>query len=375
MGPAVGVVAEPTVEAPGPWAFRSRSTRKPATCRRSAASPRRQGDRRRPTSLSDLARRRDLRWSDGASQSRSYRDARQPALPRRDDVRRLGRARPRRVDRDHPPGARRRDQLHRHRRHLLAGRVGDHRRQGAARAAARRRHPGHQVPRPDGRADGPARAATRTSGATPGAGSSRRSRTACAGCRPTGSTSTRCTAPTPAPTTRRPSPRSPTCSGRARSAPSAPRRSRRTEIVEAQWIAERRGWAGSSPSSRRTRSSSAASRRDVLPVAERYGLGVLPWSPLAGGWLTGRYRKGQDTPQSQPGAADARPVRPVHARRTRPSSTRPTRSPCSPRSPACRWSTWRSRSSCSTRRSRRRSSGRARMEQLESPARGGRRAR
>jgi aryl-alcohol dehydrogenase-like predicted oxidoreductase len=38
---------------------------------------------------------------------------------------------------------------------------------------------------------------------------------------------------------------------------------------------------------------------DVLPVAERYGMGVLPWSPLAGGWLTGRYRKGADIPQSK----------------------------------------------------------------------------
>ena len=27
-------------------------------------------------------------------------------------------------------------------------------------------------------------------------------------------------------------------------------------------------------------------------------MGVIPWSPLAGGWLTGRYRKGQDLPQS-----------------------------------------------------------------------------
>jgi aryl-alcohol dehydrogenase-like predicted oxidoreductase len=38
--------------------------------------------------------------------------------------------------------------------------------------------------------------------------------------------------------------------------------------------------------------------RDVLPVAEKYGMGVIPWSPLAGGWLTGRYRKGQEVPQS-----------------------------------------------------------------------------
>ncbi|HEY7273120.1 MAG TPA: aldo/keto reductase, partial [Actinoplanes sp.] len=37
---------------------------------------------------------------------------------------------------------------------------------------------------------------------------------------------------------------------------------------------------------------------DVLPVARAYGMGVLPWSPLAGGWLTGRYRKGQDIPES-----------------------------------------------------------------------------
>jgi aryl-alcohol dehydrogenase-like predicted oxidoreductase len=37
---------------------------------------------------------------------------------------------------------------------------------------------------------------------------------------------------------------------------------------------------------------------DVLPTCERHGMGVIPWSPLAGGWLTGRYRKGQDLPTS-----------------------------------------------------------------------------
>jgi aryl-alcohol dehydrogenase-like predicted oxidoreductase len=36
-------------------------------------------------------------------------------------------------------------------------------------------------------------------------------------------------------------------------------------------------------------------------------LGVLPWSPLAGGWLTGRYRKGQDAPTSR--RADRMPAR------------------------------------------------------------------
>ena len=29
---------------------------------------------------------------------------------------------------------------------------------------------------------------------------------------------------------------------------------------------------------------------DVLLIAQEYGMGVLPWSPLAGGLLSGRYR-------------------------------------------------------------------------------------
>jgi aryl-alcohol dehydrogenase-like predicted oxidoreductase len=34
----------------------------------------------------------------------------------------------------------------------------------------------------------------------------------------------------------------------------------------------------------------------VLPVCEKYSIGVIPWSPLAGGWLSGRYRKGGASP-------------------------------------------------------------------------------
>ena len=71
------------------------------------------------------------------------------------------------------------------------------------------------------------------------------------------------------------------------------------EVVEAQWTAQRRGLGRfvteQPPYSILVRGIEA----DLLPVAERYGMGVLPWSPLAGGWLTGRYRKGQDVPQSR----------------------------------------------------------------------------
>src|SRR2546421_4084270 len=70
------------------------------------------------------------------------------------------------------------------------------------------------------------------------------------------------------------------------------------EIVEAQWVAERRARerfvCEQPPYSILVRGV----ERDVLPVCERYGMGVIPWSPLAGGWLSGRYRKGVEAPES-----------------------------------------------------------------------------
>jgi aryl-alcohol dehydrogenase-like predicted oxidoreductase len=69
-------------------------------------------------------------------------------------------------------------------------------------------------------------------------------------------------------------------------------------IVEAQWVAERRGRerfvCEQPPYSLLVRGI----ERDVLPVCEQFGMGVIPWSPLAGGWLSGRYRKGQEPPRS-----------------------------------------------------------------------------
>jgi aryl-alcohol dehydrogenase-like predicted oxidoreductase len=70
------------------------------------------------------------------------------------------------------------------------------------------------------------------------------------------------------------------------------------EIVEAQWTAERRRRerfvCEQPPYSLLVRGIEA----DVLPLCQRYGMGVIPWSPLAGGWLSGRYRKGQEPPVS-----------------------------------------------------------------------------
>jgi aryl-alcohol dehydrogenase-like predicted oxidoreductase len=72
-----------------------------------------------------------------------------------------------------------------------------------------------------------------------------------------------------------------------------------SQIVEAQWTAERRGRerfvSEQPPYSILVRGI----EQDVLPTCHRHGMGVIPWSPLAGGWLTGRYRLGSDVPDSR----------------------------------------------------------------------------
>jgi aryl-alcohol dehydrogenase-like predicted oxidoreductase len=71
-----------------------------------------------------------------------------------------------------------------------------------------------------------------------------------------------------------------------------------SQIVEAQWPAERRGRerfaCEQPPYSMLVRAVEA----DVLPTCLRYGIGVIPWSPLAGGWLSGKYRKSLEAPRS-----------------------------------------------------------------------------
>jgi len=71
------------------------------------------------------------------------------------------------------------------------------------------------------------------------------------------------------------------------------------EVVESHWVAERRGLSRFVTEQPPYSILVRGIEKDLLPVAERYGMGVLPWSPLAGGWLTGRFRKGQDAPDSQ----------------------------------------------------------------------------
>jgi len=69
-------------------------------------------------------------------------------------------------------------------------------------------------------------------------------------------------------------------------------------IVEGQWISEKRALGRFVTEQPPYSVLDRGVERDVLPVAEQFHLGIIAWSPLAGGWLTGRFRKGQDAPQT-----------------------------------------------------------------------------
>jgi aryl-alcohol dehydrogenase-like predicted oxidoreductase len=68
-----------------------------------------------------------------------------------------------------------------------------------------------------------------------------------------------------------------------------------SEIVEAQWVAERRNLERFHTEQPPYSILNRGIESEVLPVAQRYGMGTLVWGPLAQGTLTGRIRKGQQT--------------------------------------------------------------------------------
>ncbi len=65
-----------------------------------------------------------------------------------------------------------------------------------------------------------------------------------------------------------------------------------SQIVEAHWCSERRGHVHFKTEQPPYSILVRGIESEVLPVCERYGMGVIPWSPLAGGYLSGRWRRG-----------------------------------------------------------------------------------
>jgi aryl-alcohol dehydrogenase-like predicted oxidoreductase len=67
-----------------------------------------------------------------------------------------------------------------------------------------------------------------------------------------------------------------------------------SNLVEAHWAAERRGLERFRTEQPPYSILNRGIEREVLPVAQQYGMGILAWGPLGQGMLTGRVRRGHD---------------------------------------------------------------------------------
>ncbi|GAY10995.1 aldo/keto reductase [Pseudonocardia sp. N23] len=70
------------------------------------------------------------------------------------------------------------------------------------------------------------------------------------------------------------------------------------QVLEAQYLARAGGLVSASTEQAPYSMLARGVERALLPVAEQFRLGVLTWSPLAGGWLSGRWRRGEVVPSS-----------------------------------------------------------------------------
>jgi aryl-alcohol dehydrogenase-like predicted oxidoreductase len=68
-------------------------------------------------------------------------------------------------------------------------------------------------------------------------------------------------------------------------------------MVESLWLSERRNLERFISTQPPYSIFSREVERDVFPVCERFGFGAIVWSPLEGGWLGGRYRRGHEIPK------------------------------------------------------------------------------
>ena len=68
-------------------------------------------------------------------------------------------------------------------------------------------------------------------------------------------------------------------------------------LMESLWTCDKRGWNRFVGLQAQYSLVVRDLEREHVPLCDRFGLGILPWSPLAGGFLTGKYRKDQPPPE------------------------------------------------------------------------------
>lgn len=68
------------------------------------------------------------------------------------------------------------------------------------------------------------------------------------------------------------------------------------QIADADWIARAHGWTPFISAQNRYSLLDRSVEKEVIPACQRFGLGMIPWGPLASGLLTGKYRRDQPAP-------------------------------------------------------------------------------
>ncbi len=69
------------------------------------------------------------------------------------------------------------------------------------------------------------------------------------------------------------------------------------QVADAQWVARTQHLSPFVSAQNQYNLLDRRIERELVPAAKRYGLGVLPYFPLANGFLTGKYRPGQPPPE------------------------------------------------------------------------------
>jgi aryl-alcohol dehydrogenase-like predicted oxidoreductase len=69
------------------------------------------------------------------------------------------------------------------------------------------------------------------------------------------------------------------------------------QLMKSLWISDLRGWESYVSQQIYYSLQARDAENELIPISIEEGLGVLVWSPLAGGLLSGKYRRGQDAPE------------------------------------------------------------------------------
>jgi aryl-alcohol dehydrogenase-like predicted oxidoreductase len=69
------------------------------------------------------------------------------------------------------------------------------------------------------------------------------------------------------------------------------------QVVEAQWTARTQHLAPLVSAQNEYNLLDRRIERELVPACQEYGLGILPYFPLASGFLTGKYRQGEKPPE------------------------------------------------------------------------------